>query len=145
MVHRALAEAIELFEVGLANCHRSEDRAQIERYLAALAPILAGAVLGKEVVGRLGQLERLFGHSWLIDQVPFEPALAKWREFRADYERFAVRGMTVNERLHVFSSTDDYDRAVAAQDVDAAEAILKKMYVDDDSIAKTVARIRGDA
>jgi len=144
-MHRALAEAVELFEVGLANCHRSEDRALAERYLAALGPVLAAAVLGKDVLDRLSQVERLFGHSWLIDQVPFEPAFAKWREFRKEYEEFAVRGMTVNERLHAFSLAEDYDRAVAAQDVEAVKSILETVHVDADSIASILAKIRGDA
>jgi hypothetical protein len=106
---------------------------------------LAGAVLGKEVLGRLRQIERLFGHSWLIGQVPFEPAFAKWREFREEYEQFAVRGMTVNERLHAYSLAEDYDRAVAIQDIHAIKSILETVYVDDDSIARILTSIRGDA
>jgi hypothetical protein len=145
VVHRTLAEAVELFEVGLGNCHRSEDRALVERYLAALGPLLADAVLAKDILGRLPQIERLFSHSWLIDQAPFEPAFAKWREFRMEYERFAVRGMTVNERLHAFSLTEAYDRAVEARDVDGVRSLLKTVHVDDDSIAGILARIRGDA
>ena len=144
-MHRALAEAIELFEVGVANCHRTEDRALAERYLRALAPVLAGAVLGKNVLGRLPQLERLFGNTWLIDQVPFEPALAKWRQFRNEYEEFAVGGMTVNERLHAFALSEDYDRAVATQDFDAVRRTLKRVRVDGDSISSILANIKGDA
>ena len=113
-MHRALAEAIQLFESGLEQCHRSEDRKQIERYLAELGAILAAAVLGQSVISRLSEAERLFGHAWLIDQAPFESALAKWREFKAEYEEFAVRGLTVNERLHAFSSSDRYDQAEVA-------------------------------
>ena len=98
-MHRALAQAIELFETGLANCHRSEDRKIIERYLAELGPILAAAVLGHDIQNRLPQVERLFGHSWLIDQEPFVSAFAKWREFKAEHEKLAVHGTTVNKRL----------------------------------------------
>lgn len=143
-MHRALAEAVGLFEVGLAKCQRAEDRAVVEKYLAALAPVLAGAVLGQDVLSRLDQVERLFGHTWLTDQTPFAPALAKWRQFREEYERFSVRGMTVNERLHAFSLLESYDRAVATGDVTEIRRMLKAVHVDDDSIAGIVANIRGD-
>jgi hypothetical protein len=144
-VHRALAESVELFEAGLANCHRAEDRALVERYLAALAPVLADAVLGKEVLSRLGQIERLFGNSWLMDQEPFQSALEKWHEFRREYERFAVGGMTVNERLHAYSLTEDFDRAFADRDAETVKRILKTVHVDDDSIARVLTDIEGDA
>ena len=144
-MHRALAEAIELFETDLANCRRPEDRKLVERYLAELGPILAAAVMGKDVLSRLAQAERLFGHSWLIDQEPYEAAFAKWREFRADYEEFAVRGMTVNERLHAFSLSEDYDQAASACDFDAVRRILETVHLDEQSIARIIAGINGDA
>lgn len=143
-MHRTLAEVVELFEDGLANCHRSEDRAVVEKYLSALAPVLADAVLGKDVLSRLRQVERLFGHTWLRDQAPFEPALMKWRQFRREYEEFAVRGMTVNERLHAFSLFESYGQALVRRDVDEIRLILHSIHVDDDSIASIVAGIRRD-
>jgi len=106
---------------------------------------LAAAVLGKDILSRLPQAERLFGHSWLIDQEPFEAAFAKWREFRKDYEEFAVRGMTVNERLHAFSLLEGYDQAISACDFDAVRSILETAHLDEESITRTIARIRGDA
>jgi len=145
VVHRALAEAIQLFESGLDHCHRSEDRKQIERYLAELGTILAAAVLGQDIISRLSQAERLFGHTWLIDQAPFEQAFAKWREFKIEYEEFAVRGMTVNERLHAFSLLERYDHAVAAQDSAEVRRILEAVHVDEQSIVQVITRIRGDA
>lgn len=143
MVHRALAEAVELFEA--TPCHRAEDRAVVQRYLSALAPVLAHAVLGKDVLDEIRQVERLFGHTWLLDPAPHEAAFAKWRAFRDEYERFVVRGMTVNERLHAFSLVEDYDRAVASRDVTAIKRILSTVHVDEPSIGKILARIGGDA
>ena len=145
VVHRVLAEAIQLFENGLEQCQRAEDRKQIERYLAELGTILAAAVLGQDVISRLAQAERLFGHSWLIDPDPFEPALAKWREFKLEYEQFAVRGMTVNERLHAFSFLERYDQAVAAKDSGEVRRILEAVHVDEQSIVSVISRFRGDA
>lgn len=139
MSYRALAETIELFES--ADCSRAEDRAVIERYLAALAPALARAVLGKPVIAEVHAIERVFGHSWLKDAEPFNEAFAKWREFRDEYLPFAVRGMTVNERLHAFGFLDAYDRAAEARDVSAVRKILESVYVDGDSIDKIVARV----
>jgi hypothetical protein len=145
MVHRALAESICHFEAGLEACKRPEDRALVQRYLAALAPILGAAVLGRDILQRLQPVERLFGNSWLIDQAPFESAFAKWREFRCEYEAFASRGMTINERLHAFSLSEAYDHAVSTGDRDAVRTILKKVYVDDDAISRIIGRLDSDA
>ena len=75
-----------------------------------------------------------------IDPLPFEPGLAKWREFRTGYEQFAVAGMTVNERLNEFSLADDYERAVSSRDADAIRRILEAVYVDDLSINQILER-----
>jgi hypothetical protein len=144
-MHRALAEAIQHFESGLEQCHRSEDRKQIERYLAELGAILAAAVVGQDVIRRLYQVERLFGHTWLIDEAPFESAFAKWREFKNDYEEFAVRGMTVNERLHAFSLLERYDQAIAARDTAEVRRILETVHVDEQSIVQAITEIMGNA
>jgi len=144
MVHRALAQSIERFEVGLAGCRRPEDRALVKSYLAAMAPALARAVLGEDVLPDIRRVERLLGNSWLIDDAPFEPALALWREFRSDYEAFAVRGMTVNERLMAFELADDYDAAVSRGDTEALRRILETVRVDAPSIERVLAKVRGD-
>jgi len=141
-VHRALAEAIELFSA--TDCHREEDRAVVRRYLAALAPLLAHAVLAKDILGEINEVEGLFGHTWLLDPVPYEPAFAKWREFRDDYERFVVRGMTVNERLHAFSLAEAYDRAVTCGDFATIRGILTTVRVDAASIEQILAGIRSE-
>ncbi|MBN8279152.1 MAG: hypothetical protein J0M16_00905 [Gammaproteobacteria bacterium] len=86
---RALAEAVDLFQAGLSQCRRPEDRILVERFLAELAPLLAALVLGRSIPGRIGSIERLIGNSWLVDEAPFELALAKWREFRTQYEQSA--------------------------------------------------------
>ena len=143
-MHRALAEAIELFERGLAESERSEDRRHVEQYLAELAPMLAAAVLGNDILGRLRQAERLFGRTGLIDQTPFEPAFTKWREFKTEYEKFAVRGMTVNERLNAFSLTDVYDQAVSSRDLDGVQRILQAIHVDETSIVRIIETVSRD-
>ncbi len=139
MSYRALAETIEIFES--SDCSRAEDRAVIERYLAALAPALAHAVLGQTIIAEIQEIDRIFGHTWLKDAVPFNEAFAKWREFRDEYLPFAVRGMTVNERLHAFGLLDAYDRAAGVHDVSAIRQILESVYVDADSIENIVSRI----
>jgi hypothetical protein len=80
IIHRPLAEAIEALSAGMERSTRPEDRRLVADYLAALAPILAGATLGQDVLGRLPD----------IDHAPFEEGLAKWREFRREYERAAL-------------------------------------------------------
>jgi hypothetical protein len=135
-MHRALAEAVALFEVGLGRCRRPEDRALVASYLGALAPILAAAVLGENVLARLEGVERLLGHTWLVDEEPFRPALAKWRQFRAEYEQWALAGMTVNERLHALGLTEEYDRAMASGDRARGRHLLERAKVDEPSITR---------
>jgi len=144
-MHRALAEAIELFESGKDNCHRAEDRPLVDRYLAALAPVLADAVLGNDVLSKLPQVERLFGNTWLIDSKPFNDAFVKWRQFKDEYVQFAVRGMTVNERLYAMCFLEEYDQAVADKDAKTVREILTTALVDPESIDKIIKNIEGAA
>lgn len=128
-MHRALAESIHLFETGLESCHRPEDRVLVGNYLAVLAPMLADTVLGKDVLHRLRPMERLLGHTWLQEEAPFEGALAKWREFRAEYKSWALRVLTVNERLSALQLVAAFDQAVASKDVNAITGILVEAEV----------------
>jgi hypothetical protein len=139
-MHLALAESIHLFETGLARCHSPEDRALVHKYLAALAPILADAVRGQDVLHRLPPVDRLFGNTWLHDHAPFEGALEKWREFRAEYKTWSLGSMTVNERLVALGLMDDFDRAVAAKSVDRIVAILSEAELDQESIREIARR-----
>jgi hypothetical protein len=139
-MYRALAESIHLFEVGLTACRRPEDRVLVDKYLAALAPMLADAVRGETVLHRLKPMDRLFGHSWLHDQAPFELALEQWRVFRAEYKSLVLHSMTVNERLSALNLLDDYDRAVASKDNAALSAALKEAEIDEASIHEILRR-----
>jgi hypothetical protein len=49
-MHRALAEAIASFEDGMERSNRPEDRKLAHDYLAALAPLLARAVMGIDIL-----------------------------------------------------------------------------------------------
>ena len=84
-VTKLLAEAVVLFEEGLAASSRPEDRRLVNDYLARLAPMLADLVLGREIGDRITDLEHLFGNSWVVDAAPFEAAFAKYREFKSGY------------------------------------------------------------
>jgi len=138
VIHRSLAEAIASLSSGLDTCTRPEDRKVVQDYLAALAPVLARATLGEDVLSRLEGIERLLGNTWLVDEAPFKDGLAKWRQFRSEYERVALAAMTVNERLHAMGLLESYDRALAERDSDAVSALLRRVYVDEASIAKIV-------
>lgn len=138
VIHRSLAEAIDSLSSGLNTCTRPEDRKLVQDYLAALAPVLALATLGEDVLSRLDGIERLLGNTWLVDEAPFKDGLAKWRQFRSEYERVALGAMTVNERLHAMGLLESYDRALAERDSDAVSALLRRVYVDEASIAKIV-------
>jgi hypothetical protein len=58
-------------------------------------------------------------------------ALEKWQTFRAEYERWAVSGMTVDERLHALGLLPELDRARRARDAVVARRILARAHVDE--------------
>ena len=136
LMHDRLAKTIEKFEVGLQACHRPEDRTLVQKYLAVLAPVLAHAVLGKDVFQELPKIEKLFGNSWLHDIRPFDDAFAEWRQFRREYEEFSLRAMTVNERLVAASKMDQFDQACAAKDRQTARRLLESVYLSESDIER---------
>lgn len=137
-LHRTLAEAIESFARGVRRCNRPEDRALASDYLAALAPVLASAVLGQDILRELRQIDRLFGQTWLMDDAPFRDALQKWATFKHEYERFALSGMTVNERLAALDLEDTFERAFESGDEAELKRLLKSAHVDDLSIQEII-------
>jgi hypothetical protein len=137
-MHRSLAEVIEAFADASRSSTRPEDRKLAHDCIAALAPLLASAVLGKDLLRALPELERLFGSTRWIDTRPFEPALAKWRQFRREYEEFALSGMTVNERLAALGTLAAFDRARSCRDTAEMERLLTQAYVDTPSMRKII-------
>jgi hypothetical protein len=133
-MHDTLAKCILAFDAGLAECHRSEDRALVSTYLASLAPVLAKCTVGSDVLGDLQSIERLFGNSWVIDEKPFLSALNYWREFKTSYERFSLSAMTVNERLFALQLLDEFAVAEDSNNTELMEALLRRIYLDERSI-----------
>lgn len=133
-MHRTLAEVIDGIALGARESTRPEDRKLVADYLATLAPLLASAVLGKDILRDLPAVERMFGQTWLLDDAPFAHALGRWRVFREEYETWALSAMTVNERLHALGTIGSFDRARAAGDRQAIERLLREARVDSPSI-----------
>jgi hypothetical protein len=98
---RELAEVIRDFAAGEERTNRPEDRVLVQKYVAALGPILAAAVAGKPVQEELADFDRLLGQSWLVDIEPFQAPLAKWESFRRGSEVAA----TPNEAVAAHLST----------------------------------------
>lgn len=68
-MYRTLAEIVEGIEPGIRESkNRPEDQKLANDYLAALAPLLASAVLGRDILRQLPVVERLLG------QTPFREA-----------------------------------------------------------------------
>ena len=137
-MNRELANAVILLEQGIQQSNRPEDRKLASDYLAALAPLLASAVLEEDILSRLDDIERLFGHSWIVDPKPFQNAFDSWRKFREEYEAFALGGMTVNERLYALRTLDDYTKAVKERNFDRMEQLLRRARVDQPSILRII-------
>ena len=88
---KLLAETILEIAEGIKESNRPEDRKLASDYLSALSPLLAKAVIGKDISYDLPAIERLFGNTWLNDQQPFEKAFQKWRAFKEQYETTGKR------------------------------------------------------
>lgn len=137
-MYRNLAETINSFSNGLRECHRPEDRELISDYLASLAPLLARAVMGDNILQELPKVERLFGHTWIIDTEPFERAFDHWRKFKEEYAEAVLSGMTVNERLYALGLIDDFDNSCKAKDRKQIEEILHRARLDEEAINQIV-------
>jgi hypothetical protein len=137
-MYRELALMIDAFSMGLKKCNRPEDRKLVSDYLAALAPLLARAVLGENIIKDLKGIERLFGQTWLIDQEPFEMVFKHWRTFKDEYEVFALSGMTVNERLSILDLLSEYDQAIKSRDKERVRKILQSIRLDEETIIQII-------
>lgn len=133
-----LAKCIIEFTEGISNCHHPEDRALIERYLASLATILAKVTIGEVILDDLQQIERLIGNTWLKDDQPFKDALYSWRKVKTEYERLALAGMTVNERLSALNLLSDFEAATLKGDKKLMKVLLERVYLDIASIQQIV-------
>ncbi len=137
-MHRKLAECIKALDQGIGKSNRPEDRKLASDYLAALAPLLAQATLGEDILRDLNTIERMFGNSWIFDNVPFEEAFSIWRKFRQEYERFSLGAMTVNERLFALKLDDEFQAACNSGDENRVRDILERAQVDKESITRIV-------
>ncbi len=79
-----LASCILAFSRGIAASNRPEDRALAAQYLAALAPLLAKVVRKEDGGGGVEDVDRLFGHTWIIDIAPFKEAFELWTESKVE-------------------------------------------------------------
>jgi len=137
-MHRALAETIDSFAQGIEKSRRSEDRTLIRKYLSELAPLLARATLGHSILQEIEMIERLFGHTWVIEPQPFEEAFRRWRTFRSDYRTWALASLNVNERLRALGLAADFDEACRAKDERMVRHLLDKADVDEAAISAIV-------
>lgn len=141
-MHRKLAETVLSIQKGIASSKRPEDRELATEYMAALAPILASAVLGNDVLADVTTIDRRFGQTRLVDVGPFRDAFDQWISFREEYRRFVLGGMTTNERLFADGKLDAFNVAQATKDVDQLERILRDVYLDEPSIQMLVAHMK---
>jgi transposase InsO family protein len=87
---KKLAGYILSLEECLAKTHRAEDRSIYEKYLADAAGILALSLNGEtgtDLHPRIKAHERLWGHSWLQDEI-YKRAADAWKSVKqeAKYE-----------------------------------------------------------
>ena len=131
-----------LLDDGLRRCTRPEDRSVVADYLGCLAPMLGKVVLGATVLDRIQEMDRRLGQTWVTDVAPFERGLARYADFKAEYERFVLGGMTVNERLHALGLTEQADSARAAGDAETLRGLLRRALVPESDIESAIAKLR---
>jgi hypothetical protein len=76
----------------LANTQRAEDRSIYENYLADAAGILALAVVGAPIASLSSRVEahgRLWGHTWLQDDV-YREAASAWNAAKKEIAQIAT-------------------------------------------------------
>lgn len=137
-MYRELARCIRDLSDGRRTSKRPEDRKIVSDYLAALAPVLARAVLGDDILKDLQCIERLFGHTFLIDPEPFEQGFESWRKFREEYEDFVMSGMTINERISALDLLDEFDSACKNRDRGKIRSILERIRLNPESIESLI-------
>jgi hypothetical protein len=90
-LEQALAAYVLSLERCLASTHRAEDRSTYEKYLADAAGILASCVAGQSanLNSRIEAHERLWGHTWLTDEV-YREAASAWRMVKNESKQIAT-------------------------------------------------------
>lgn len=129
-----LAKVILCIKQGIEKSTYPEDRSLAERYLSLLAPILAKATIGEDVLKDLESFDRFHGNVWLRDIEPFGGFYTHWQQFRDEYEKLSFSGMTVNERLFALDQIDNFDRYIKHKQWDQLSLLLKRVKLDDQSI-----------
>lgn len=123
---------------GIELSTRPDDRKLASEYMAAMAPVLASAVLGNDLLSAIKAIDRLFGQTWITDAEPFRDAFDKWAAFKNEYRQFAFSGMTTNERLFADDTLDAFDHARETRNVAKMKQILRDVYLDEGSIQMIV-------
>ena len=139
-MHRSLAETIDLIADGIRHSDNPADRKLGTDLLARLAPLLSAAVLGRDILGELPDIERYFGNTWFVDGDLYARVYANWTAFRTEYEAFVLLAMTVNERLAAGGIAEKFEQAEKRGDTGTMEGLVKAARVDADSIRAILAR-----
>jgi hypothetical protein len=90
-LNSALAGYVLCLERCLANTHRAEDRPIYEKYLADAAGILASSINGSvdSLSSRIETHDRLWGHTWLQDEI-YREAASAWSAVKHEIKHVAT-------------------------------------------------------
>ena len=113
--------------------HEAEDRPLYNRFLAIAAVIIAKIEQEQPIGGDISTTERLFGNTWFRDKEAYTRIYTEWDIFKGLFTQ-SIHGMTVNERLFTLGLFEEFDRAVAKQDVPHMRAVLSKCILGDDNV-----------
>lgn len=134
----SLDNCILKIEHGIGHTKQAEDRAVGQKFLAALAPVLATLEVGTVTLDQLKNIERLFDQSWLKDEGPLGTYCGDWEIFSDQCRRMILGGMTVNERLFALGLLDESDRLAEARNWNGLRSVLQQVYLSPENIEQIV-------
>lgn len=130
---RLLDSLVALVEEELLSCQNDDDEKTLRLYLRAMSD-LRDAVAAYGTLGhRREAIERLLGHTWLVDAELHERLHAQWQSV-VDELRATLSAMTVNERLSEIGLLEEFDDAIRRAHRSDATRCLRAVFLDDANI-----------
>lgn len=137
---KALANStIIVFKEYRQQVEDSDDRALLDRLIAALKGIRDTLGVYGKMRYQMVSFEKLLCDPWMRDQFVFEKIYASWDDFRKAFA-LEIGGMTVNERLYYFGLMDDYDRSCG--NPEEMRTVLSAAFLSEDNIEAIIRKNR---
>lgn len=133
-VVRLLRSVREVLQCRGPELVEEEDRATFGLYLQHVDDLLTRIAGGDPIEDRVLSIERLFGHTWVVDAIAYDELYGLWRDLREQLSRL-LGGMTVIERLWALGLLDQFDGSCSLGRWSDAAHCLRAAEVGADDIS----------